>query len=324
MLQPYNRPPISVSDQVKHLAAKGLDVERPELAESHLTEKGYYRLKAYLLPFRKHNGLFLEGAKLSQAVDLHDFDEKLRLLVFKHIQRTEVVIRNRLNEHMCSRTGNAFWYLDSSLFGWNTTAYADTVNKLRASFLDSQETFAKHFRERYRNEYCRFYSLMPPSWMAMELMTFGNLLTLLNSISSETIETHKLDRWSRKEIGPDKFKKLTNWLHCIRDVRNHCAHHNRLFNRNFPAPDGIKRQLCREVDLVKIPESQKPQDQLNRLYTVLAAMLTISKTVGLESIGPELGELFNAFPEAKRHLTSMGFPEDWQREPLYFPPPSKG
>jgi abortive infection bacteriophage resistance protein len=248
-----------------------LDLGYQRAAEKQLVEKGYYRLKAYLLPFRDHKRNFINGTRLEQAVALHDFDEKLRLLVFKHIQRIEVVVRNRFNELMCSKTQNAFWYLDSSLFGWNTQAYADTVNKLRSSFLDSQETFAKHFRDQYYNEYCKFYSLMPPSWMAMELMTFGNMLTLLNSISEKTIDEFKLDRWSRKDIGPDKFKKLTNWLLCIRDVRNHCAHHNRLFNRNFPAPDGIKRQLNSSIDLVPIEGSGRPQDQLNRLVLWIGA-----------------------------------------------------
>lgn len=317
-MQPYNRPPIRVKDQVAHLKSKGLVVGDEGTACKHLEEKGYYRLKAYLLPYRSADKNFIDQATLDKAVELHDFDENLRLLVFKNIQRIEIVIRNKLNEFMCCQTESAFWYLNSQLFGWNTTSYADTVNKLRASFLESQETFAKHFRDQYYNEYCRFYSLMPPSWMAIELMTFGNLLTLLNSISDQTIDEMKLDRWSKNHIGPDKFKKLTNWMHCIRDVRNHCAHHNRLFNRNFPAPDGIKRHMNKSVKLVKIADTGKPQDQLNRLYTVLAAMQVIANEVGLASVGPKIDKLFEDFPEAKQHLASMGFPEDWKQEELFF------
>lgn len=319
MLQPYNRPPIHVKEQLSHLKSKGLIISNEQTATRHVEEKGYYRLKAYLLPFRNPDKTFKKETKIESAVELHDFDEKLRLLVFKNIQRIEIVIRNKLNEYICSQTDNAFWYLDSQLFGWNASAYADTVNKLRASFLDSQETFAKHFRDQYYNEYCKFYSLMPPSWMAIELMTFGNLLTLLNSFSESTIKEIKLDRWSRKNIGPDKFRKLTNWMHCIRDVRNHCAHHNRLFNRNFPAPDGIKRHLKQSIPLIKISDSAKPQDQLNRLYTALASMQVISNKVGLRALGPEIKELFDTYPEAAKHHASMGFPELWKEEPLFFP-----
>ena len=288
------------------------------IAERQLDEKGYYRLKAYLLPFRDGNGGFHPNTSLDKAVQLYDFDEKLRLLVFKHIQRIEVAIRTRFNEVVCSKTGNAFWYLDSSLFGRNTASYVDTINKLRSAFLESQETFARHFRERYYNDYCSFYSLMPPSWMAIELMTFGNQLTLLNSVSDETISDFKLDRWSRKKIGPDKFKKLTNWLHCIRDVRNHCAHHNRLFNRNFPAPDGVKRHLDPSIDLVTIDSDSQTQNQLNRLYTTLAVMQVISREIGLPSIGPELSSLFDQHPEVTNHHPSMGFPSTWRSEQLFF------
>jgi abortive infection bacteriophage resistance protein len=318
MLTPYNRPPVTVQAQVMHLQSKGLLIPDIDVAVKQLDEKGYYRLKAYLLPFRDADSGFLSGTTLAQAVDLYEFDEKLRLLVFKHIQRIEISIRTRFNEIICSKTGNAFWYLDSSLFGRNTASYVDTVNKLRSAFLESQETFARHFRERYYNDYCSFYSLMPPSWMAIELMTFGNLLTLLNSVSEVTIKEFKLDRWTRRKIGPDKFKKLTNWLHCIRDVRNHCAHHNRLFNRNFPAPDGVRRHLDPKIELVAIEGKESGQSQLNRLYTTLAIMQVISKEVGLPPIGANLSKLFDEHPEAKNHLSSMGFPPDWRHERLFF------
>lgn len=318
MLTPYSRPPIDISKQIEHLKNRGLKITCDSGARKHLEEKGYYRLKAYMLPYRGADREFIEGTALEQVIALHDFDEKLRLAVFKHIQRVEIFVRNNFNEYMCAATENAFWYLDSSLFGRNTASYADTINKMRASFLNSQEAFARHFREQYYNEFCSFYSLMPPSWMVVELMTFGNMLTLLNSVSTETIERHKLDRWSRKNIGPDKFKKLTNWLHCVRDVRNHCAHHNRLFNRNFTAPDGIKRQFDKSIELVKLPHTNPTQYQLNRLYTALAALQTISKRAGLTSIGPELVELFGQHPEANQHLPSMGFPSDWRKESLFF------
>ncbi|QXT39910.1 Abi family protein [Gymnodinialimonas ceratoperidinii] len=317
MLSSYNRPPVSISEQVRHLKSKGLEISDTSAAEKQLDEKGYYRLKAYLLPFRE-NGGFIKGTSLDQAVQLYEFDEKLRLLVFKHIQRIEIAVRTRFNEAICSKTENSFWYLDSSLFGRNTASYANTVNKLRSAFLESQETFARHFRDRYYNDYCSFYSLMPPSWMAIELMTFGNMLTLLNSVSEDTISKFKLDRWTRREIGPDKFKKLTNWIHCIRDVRNHCAHHNRLFNRNFPAPDGVKAYLDSDIHLVEIDGGVAGQNQFNRLYTTLAVMQVISKRIGLPPIGPSLKGLFDEHEEATNHLRSMGFPDDWKSEKLFF------
>lgn len=318
MLTSYNRPPISVQEQIAHLQAKGLLVLDVDAAVAHLDAKGYYRLKAYLLPFRDVNAGFHPGTTFDQAVDLYEFDEKLRLLVFKQIQSIEIAIRTRFNEIICSKTGNSFWYLDSSLFSVNTASYENTINKLKGSFLDSQETFACHFREKYYNDYCSSYSIMPPSWMAIELMTFGNLLNLLNSVSQDTILKYKLDRWAKKKVGPDKFKKLTNWMHCIRDVRNHCAHHNRLFNRNFPAPDGIKRHLDPKIRLVSIDDNPHGQHQLNRLYTMLAVMQVISKEICLLPIGPMLSKLFDDHPEAINHLSSMGFPAEWKSEKLFF------
>lgn len=316
-MNPYSRPPISISDQLAHLASKGLILDDEKSAARIIDEFGYYRLKAYMLPYRDASHRFYTNTSIQKIASLHDFDEALRLLVFRQIQRLEIGIRNRFNELMCDSTRNAFWYLDSSLFGRCNPAYADTVNKIRSAFLASQETFAKHFREKYYNDYCKFYSVMPPSWMAIELMTFGNMLTLLNAVDDNTISQYSLDRWTRKKVGPDKYKKLTNWLFCIRDVRNHCAHHSRLFNRNFPAPDGIRNYLDRNIELVSISGTRSPQVQLNRLYTALASLQVIAKKTGVRGIGDDLRALFSSYPEAKFQLNAMGFPTQWEEEKLF-------
>lgn len=271
-----------------------------------------------MLPFRTDDHQFRPETSFESVCQLHDFDEELRNLVFRKIQQIEIGIRSQFNEYFCMQTQTSFWYLDSKLFGRVNTTYAETVTKVRRSFLDSQEAFAVHYRNRYYNEFCSFYSLMPPSWMAMELMTFGNMLSLLNSVDDETIKELKLDRFTRRNIGPDKYKKLTNWLICLRDVRNHCAHHSRLMNRNFPAPDGIKKYLSKSIGLVEIPDTGGKQVQVNRIYTALAVMAVLGKKLGHAPMGPELVEIFEKYPASISNFPSMGFPENWQEEALFF------
>lgn len=290
-----------------------------EHAADRIEVTGYYRLKAYWLPFIEGattTGNFRAGTSFDSVLELYCFDEKLRILVFSWIQKIEVGVRARLDRLMCDEERNPFWYLDSSIFGHGNGGYTDTVSKVRGHFLSSKETFAQHYKAKYHNEFCKFLSDAPPSWAALEIMTMGNLASTLNSISDAYIEEKKLNRFSNKKLGVDKFGKLCRWFEVFREVRNHCGHHSRLFNRNLRAPEAIKRLLDRDVALPKVQSGT--EDQINRLYTALAAMQQILKKLGHGPIGPELRTLFDEHPITDQLLPSMGFPRNWHDETHFF------
>lgn len=48
----YSKKPISISDQVAHLKAKGLTFSDESIAELTLSRISYYRLRAYTYPFQ--------------------------------------------------------------------------------------------------------------------------------------------------------------------------------------------------------------------------------------------------------------------------------
>jgi abortive infection bacteriophage resistance protein len=285
-------------------------------AEAQIAVLGYYRLKAFMLPFRDSSKNFNAGVSFEDIHSLCAFDDELRLFVFGQIQKLEISVRSVFSEYLCELTQNPFWYLDAKIFGRTNTAHVETVNKVRNSFIASKEAFSDHYRSRYYNEYCNFYSAMPPSWMAMEIMSFGNLVSLLNAISDEFIAENRMNRFTSKKTGVQKFKSLVNWLLAIRDVRNHCAHHSRLFNRNLRAQDGIKKMLSKNVELVAVRSSNTLM--LNRLYTALAALQIMLTKLGHPKFGDDLQSLFQKYPIALGQMGSMGFPREWEKEEIFF------
>ncbi|MGN2715746.1 Abi family protein [Aliivibrio fischeri] len=88
------------------------------------------------------------------------------------------------------------------------------------------------------------------AWVAIELMTFGNVVKLIQNISDDKIQSLKMDRFSKK-FNIQKFQTLISWMNVLHQMRNYCGHHNRLFNRNFPAPTAIKKSLSDAIPLVR-------------------------------------------------------------------------
>lgn len=319
-LTPYRKPYQTGLELCDKLSANNLIIDSPAQSALLLERISYYRFKAYLFPFQDDNGRFYDHVNIDDSHQLYCFDEKLRQLVFQQTQYLEIGIRSQFDQWLTTKTNNPFWYLNASLFHYTNGKHIKTVSKVRGMFVDSKEEFAKHFKQKYYNEYCPFYRELPPGWVAIELMSFGNVSSLMSNVTDGTVDDLKLDRFANRKLGVIKYRTLCNWISVIHDVRNYCGHHSRLFNRNLKAPTGIKRVLMRDIQLPKTRTSsgEREEDQLNRIYTALAAMQKILTALGYPKMGPLLNELLEQHPKANSFLASMGFPDDWQSELLFF------
>jgi len=320
-LVPYQKPYLNSASLCEKLIIQGLEIEDRPFAEKILNRCSYYRFKAYLSPFKNEDTKkFTEKTTFHNGYELYMFDSELRSYIFNIIEKVEVGVRSILDQWLTDRTRNPFWYLDSSLFTDNG-AHIKTVSRVRDMFVDSKEEYAKHYQAKYYNEYCPFYRDLPPAWVAIELMTFGNVVKLMDSINSEQVQLLKLDRFAKKKIKIENFQTLCSWMKVVHETRNYCGHHNRLFNRNFQAPTAIKRYLESSIRLVRTrpnPEKRE-EDQLNRIYTALAALQSICSGLGHEEkMGPTIVQLFDKYPTSKKFYASMGFPNNWTLEPIFF------
>ena len=107
----YNKPPLNYSEQVKLLESRGLIIGNKKKAERLLANISYYRLSAYMLPYKVcMNGfiqdLFKDGTTLDMVYDLYKFDRKLRLLLFDAIERIEVAIRTQIVTQLSLKYGS--------------------------------------------------------------------------------------------------------------------------------------------------------------------------------------------------------------------------
>jgi abortive infection bacteriophage resistance protein len=115
---PFNKPPLSLPDQLQLLISRGLTVSDQAEASHYLTYIGYYRLSGYALPFQKggsgadrHD--FKPGTTFTQILERYVFDRRLRLLVMDAVERIEVAIRAALSNAIAPQHG-AHWYLNPS------------------------------------------------------------------------------------------------------------------------------------------------------------------------------------------------------------------
>lgn len=304
--QLYGKPYLTRQDLIRHLLNKGLIIGDPAYSEKFLSDISYYRFKIYLVPYLDSStNVFANGTTFNNGVELYRFDEELRTILFSAISKLEIKLRTKIDHAVSSHTGNSFWYLDNALF---IDEYK--IDGLRAqiasSFQQSPAEFVTHFKQNYYNDVNHSYKQLPPFWVAAELMTFGNIQSIYKCIKKPLFtgsqNSNVLDTLAA-EFGAKNLKELNNWMALIRDVRNRCAHHSRVWNSNYREPSTISSLFS---------PLHTPSHQ-NRLYHFIALLHRIDKSLNLNiDIKTALQKLFTKYPSADNKKNSAGFPNKWE------------
>ena len=295
----------SPSDLLVKLKAQNLIIEDESETLKILSSVNYFRFKIYLRPFLNTvTKKYLSNTTFENAFELYSFDEDLKNILFKLISKIEINLRTKLDQYITSFTDNPFWYLDDQYFS-NTYKIQNTRVSLRNEFLRSKDDFILHFKENYINNISNDFKEMPPFWNISELSTFGNILSIFDTLNKSSFSLPKnnnvLDNLSQA-FGAKNLKELNSWLKLIRDVRNRVAHHSRVWNCNYREPNGIRQLL--DIDT--------QPSQSNKIYLFFIVLEIMKQNEILDiSIQQEFKKLLNRYPTVNSYLNSMGIPEGW-------------
>lgn len=296
----YTKLALTFDQQADQLIGRGMSGDH-SLMVARLASVNYYRLTAYWLPFRNPDDTFKAGTTFDDVWNRYVFDRRLRLLVMDAIERIEIAVRTQLAYHHAHVHG-AFAYADdpTSLPKLDARDRAKFLDRVRDEMKRSREPFVKHFRNKYRDDHADL-----PVWMCTEVMTFGTILSFFRGSS------HGVKR-NVATLFKMPWQVFDSWLHTLSAVRNICAHHGRLWNREL----GVKPVIPR---LPKYPDWHSPVEiENNRAF----AVLTVCRHC-LRCVAPQSGWhhrvhlLFDEFPNIPK--TSMGFPKDWEKCPIWAP-----
>lgn len=230
----YDKPWLSFSDQLAQLKERGMVVDDDRAAENALDRIGYYRLSGYWYSFRENNSEnpveklddFVPETHFTDPLNLYVFDKKLRLLALDALERIEVAIRVDIAHLLGERNPTA--HHDPALLDGRFTqcrgrqsesAHSRWLRRQTELVSRSNETFIRHIREKY--------GLPLPIWVAIEIWDFGAMSKFYSGMKGRD-----RDQIAQKYGVPDG-RIFKSWLRALNYLRNLCAHHCRLWNRNM-------------------------------------------------------------------------------------------
>ena len=316
-MEVFNKPPLTYEKQVELLLSRGLIVTDRKRAERHLANISYYRLSAYMLPYKKkENGIiidaFKEGTTWDDIYDLYVFDRKLRLLVFDAIERLEVAIRTQIIYQLCHKYGS-HWQDNAHIFnpprevtlrdGRKITidVYREIQSHIKEQLHSNRaEVFIQHYHSKYDTPE------NPPSWMSVEIMYFNHLSKICTGLKNRADINGIASYFA---LPPKTF---CSWLHTMNYVRNICAHHSRLWNRYLNiVPE--KLSFSKRLVWISNPDTAK-RSKNYYFFCMINYMLQVANSTS--QFKTKLKELLEEYKNVIS-LDSMGFPKGWEEENMW-------
>ncbi len=317
MTTPYTKAWKTFEEQAILLRERGMIITDFDAAVRHLARCGYYRLSGYWYPMRRpgpgivtrdlrhmdapcRDDHFLPESAFEHVAALYVWDKRLRLLLLDAIERLEIGVRVAI-AYECGQE-DRFLHGKPEKMGISPARmgeYARFFSKHAELESRSKEAFKKHFDKKYGGE--------TPIWVAVELWEFG-IINQFYALLDAKLRFRVAKRFALK---PDTFE---SWLTTLRYLRNTCAHHARLWNRELV--EIPKTPGSGEADSIRHAFTARHGTN-SKLYPTLCLIAFLLKKLQPDSTwSTRLHTHLIEFPSAPHFaLRDMGVPEGWESLP---------
>lgn len=230
---PFTKPYKSTTELLNILKSNGLILPKNlNSTKKYINSIGYSRLRIYF-ESRRNKSIpgkpFINNIKFRDIINMYNTDEMIRLKCFEGVGKFEIHFRNFISEYLSERYGS-HPYINTDIYQRytkdGTKNHKTTENHKKAAlknymnvYSHSKDQRGQHYREKY------IEPLLPPIWILKEFISFGCQVEIFDHFSNKI----KSDISSKFNVN--SHLKFQSWLRSLVDLRNSCAHHDRLFNR---------------------------------------------------------------------------------------------
>jgi abortive infection bacteriophage resistance protein len=171
------------------------------------------------------------------------------------------------------------------------------LERLKEEIKRSDEKFLKHYFSKYSED-------IPPAWIALEIASFGLLSLIFNNLKSNKDMKEIASKYELTHVV------FISWLHSLTYIRNVCAHHSRLWNREL----GIQPIIPKHISGLWLGNFDNIKN--DRVFISVAITIYFLSIINPKcDFKQKLYKLFENYPMID--LAPMGFPKNWKGEELF-------
>lgn len=219
--------PTTYNEQVEYLRDKGIVVRDETACKAFLNKVNYYRISGYFLPvFNRREDK--SEITFDDIQMIYDFDCELRHLTLIIIERIEIYLRSQLSYYHAHKYG-ATGYLKKDNYN-DKHLHLDFIKRIHSIILERRNSpVVQHHIEKYDNQF--------PIWVIIDFFSLGMLSYFYRGMKNND------KALIAKEMYGINYQTMQNWLHCLTNLRNCCAHYARLYYYKFPALPKVPKEI---------------------------------------------------------------------------------
>ena len=304
----------TIDEQIAILKQRGLIIDDEEHAKKYLLSQNYYNLNnGYAKFFPRENEIYVSNTSFDEITSLYIFERDIKQTILLAILEAETHLR-AIFSYRFSETfkDDPYAYLNINSFEKkNTLSIIQTISSLSKTI----RSYESHNRHSSIAHYIRVHGSVP-IWVLVNYINFGELRHLLkystnalqNRIAKDFCEFIEQNIPNASE--PFHPETLNSFLDNINDIRNICAHNNRLLGFRCHQSTKYWAPLHTKYNIL-------PNDSRRSAYEIfLILQCFISKNEyamlhnTLRKRFRTLGKKLRTIP-INNILNELGFPNDW-------------
>ncbi|MGI1818562.1 Abi family protein [Lactobacillus johnsonii] len=307
----------AIDEQIEILKDRGLIFKDTNMACRYLLTNNYYNIiNGYGKYFQVSADTFIKGTRFDEVRNLYFFDKQLKQTFFNSILNVEHHLKSIFAYRFAEKFKNKrYAYLDINSYDPNKIL---SVGRL-ISDLSRTINFYKDKVNSPIHHYVKKYNDVP-IWIMVEFLDFGKLCAMIKN-SKRSIQNkicRDLMEFIQENIGNvnEHFSPeiMISFIENIHELRNVCAHNNRLLDFRCKADSKYFRPLHKKSNI---------EDNSSRryAYSVFVSMQCFLSQTEFKILSNTIRKRMNLL---KNHLNSieieeilnlLRFPSEWLAHP---------
>lgn len=289
------KPALTYEKQVARLKTiHNLTISDETAAIRILQKVNYYRLSAYGIGLKKSatSEKYRDDITLEHIFRLYCFDSEFRNIIVHIVEQLEIQIRTQIAYTLAIHYGpegyTAVTNFEDKFNRRGDSIHESVMNHFQKEVNRNQKLpFVKHHMKKYGGHF--------PIWVAVELMTFGNLTSLYDIMKRGDQKTIA----SFYGTSPNHLK---SWLLALVEIRNICAHYDRLYNMPLKQTPFL------------YSENKKYRTIPNKVFPIfLVIQRMLHSNEQWHSFLKEIIKCMDQYSDVV-NLSFIGFPHDWKEK----------
>lgn len=306
----YFDQPIDIEEQV-NLMKKYVIFSKKVKMRRMINYTGYFRTSRYgkyLLSFTN-----VLGTKPNQELlfAIYNFDVELRKVFFQYCKKAEIQFKSHLSNSVSIKENNPSFYIDRAFYTetkgekdrnkrnynkryFNNIFFPDIVQQ--EINLKSKVSKYPELRE-YRTGGQRVNTSIP-CWAVFSYFEFGTITNIYSFLKGDLRKVVLTYGYSKNNYGKQTTKQMDTWLDAVRNLRNACAHHNKIVGKTS--------------SIVLLDNEDDPNLLVNNA-DLFSRIYALKKILSMEDSNQLKKELKNIIKKAKFNIYQFNIlPNNWE------------